>query len=109
MDDTDKLAWRWLMVASAVLFVPLTLFGGYVSARLWQWFLVPLGLPAISLWHAIGIGLVVRWFTFQYRYDKDADEDKIPRQIHALTASILIPLIFWCLGALWHWMCLLYA
>lgn len=29
---------------------------GWTTATLWSWFLVPLGLPAISIWHAYGIG-----------------------------------------------------
>jgi ABC-type uncharacterized transport system permease subunit len=29
-------------------------------ALLWSWFLVPLGLPPIGLWHAYGIFLVLR-------------------------------------------------
>lgn len=33
--------------------------GGYVTAHLWAWFAVPLGAPAITWVHAVGLGLLV--------------------------------------------------
>ena len=32
---------------------------GFAVQHLWLWFVVPLGAPAISLWHAAGIDLLV--------------------------------------------------
>lgn len=32
---------------------------GYADSVLWSWFIVPLGAPAIGLWHAGGIALFV--------------------------------------------------
>lgn len=33
---------------------------GWVLTQLWSWFLVPLGLPSVSLAQAIGIGLTIQ-------------------------------------------------
>lgn len=30
--------------------------GGYVAFTLWGWFVVPLGVKAITYWHAVGLG-----------------------------------------------------
>lgn len=35
---------------------------GFVGATLWGWFLVPLGLPAITIAHAIGIDALVTFW-----------------------------------------------
>jgi hypothetical protein len=32
---------------------------GWVTATLWGWFFVPLGVPAIGVWHAFGIAALV--------------------------------------------------
>jgi len=39
------------------------LVGGVGLAFLWKWFITPLGVPAISIIHAIGIALTVSFLT----------------------------------------------
>lgn len=38
---------------------------GIVLRQLWQWFMVPLGLPAVGIAHAIGIGGILKYLTYQ--------------------------------------------
>lgn len=38
-------------------------FGGFVFAKLWLWFVVPLGVPAIGMWHAAGLASFVHYAT----------------------------------------------
>lgn len=45
-----------------VLFLINVFWGAFVSSTLWGWFLVPLGVPAITYWHAVGIGSVIAAF-----------------------------------------------
>jgi len=45
-----------------ILIVGGILMGGWVISILWNWFIVPLGLPAISLAHSIGLSLMVNVF-----------------------------------------------
>lgn len=40
-----------------------------VMTDMWLWFLVPLGIPAISLWHAAGLSLLIGWQTKGTRPD----------------------------------------
>lgn len=42
----------------------LGVFGAFVIATLWAWYLVPIGLPSISLLTAFGIDLIVTLLTF---------------------------------------------
>lgn len=49
---------------------------GYVLSILWVWFLVPLGLPAISIAHSIGIAMVSSWLTYQHQTSKQEGKEK---------------------------------
>lgn len=48
-----------LVIVGVVLSIPLIIYRGFAIATLWVWFVIPLGLPAISLMHAVGIALTV--------------------------------------------------
>lgn len=39
---------------------------GFVISTLWLWFLVPLGIPAISIVAAMGISLIVAYIWYSY-------------------------------------------
>lgn len=49
-------------IAAFPLYFVITLFyGGHVFSQLWLWFIVPLGVPAISYAVAAGIALLMKW------------------------------------------------
>ena len=65
-----------LLLLCALPFVAAVMFAanGYVCAKLWGWFIVPIfGMPTLSILQAVGVGLVVAFFTFRL---KDLHEDK---------------------------------
>jgi hypothetical protein len=47
-----------LLICSALI-APLFMWKGYTLSVLWSWFVVPLGLPAVGMWHAAGLLLIV--------------------------------------------------
>ena len=47
------------LLGAALALVPLALWYGFVLSILWSWFVVPLGLHAITVPHAIGLTLIV--------------------------------------------------
>ena len=49
---------------------------GYVLSILWAWFVVPLGLPVISVAHSIGLAVIICWLTYQYQTKKEEDDIK---------------------------------
>jgi hypothetical protein len=53
--------------------VPAALLNGYALATLWQWFVVPLGLPAIGFAHAYGLGQIASLATLNVPPVKDRD------------------------------------
>ena len=62
---------------------------GAVFMFLWNWFLVPLKLPAITLLHAIALKMTISFIT---HHTKDGDEDLIMAAF-ALIIGYLIHLI----------------
>jgi hypothetical protein len=38
------------------------IYGGFAISKLWSWFVVPLGLPPITIAHAIGLSALVNLF-----------------------------------------------
>lgn len=45
-----------------VIMLPLGILRAFIIRDLWSWFLVPLGLPEISVLHAFGLGLFASLF-----------------------------------------------
>lgn len=71
-------------------FIGMTIFRGWTLSVLWGWFVVTtFGLPALSIPQAIGATIVVSFFTYQYHYSKE-NEDNWGR---AIVFGILFPLV----------------
>jgi type IV secretory pathway TraG/TraD family ATPase VirD4 len=62
--------------AIAVLLVALLsmVFHGFIFSILWKFFFVPLGLPELSIAHAIGIGMTIAWLTKPASFKSDKQE-----------------------------------
>lgn len=64
-----------LVLGMAVGFVALValsaVLNGWALAILWGWFMVPFGLPALSIPTAIGVALVVSFLTHQTDHYED--------------------------------------
>jgi hypothetical protein len=93
----------WAGAAGGVILLA-TLFRAYVLRDLWEWFVVPLGMPAIGLAHAVGISSIVGYLTQQAK-DRDKDDsnkDTTADLIHAVAAAIIYPLFAWGIGAIAH-------
>jgi len=75
-----------------------TMIRGWVLAVQWEWFLVPLGAPAVGVAQAIGISIVVAMLTHQPT--KSKDDDKSAQEILwlALINSIVLSLFYLVLG-----------
>lgn len=58
---------------TVIAFFPLAIICGayaaFVLALLWGWFIVPLGVPAISMFHAWGLTVIVNMFTARRKVD----------------------------------------
>lgn len=48
-----------LFVFMIIAFLPLGLFNAWALQKMYGWFLIPLGLPALNLWHVWGIMMII--------------------------------------------------
>ena len=63
---------------------------GYVLSILWSWFIIPFGLPQLSIAHAIGVGMVMSFLTYQHQTSTEADKEKAG--INLVVVLIIRPL-----------------
>ena len=96
-------------VALTLSFYPCAVFGslmlsGFVCAQLWAWFVAPLGVRPISMWHAAGLltlaGLAKVGLVRETA--KSADVGQIARVWLRLVHVLLCVLMVWGFGALDH-------
>lgn len=95
MSKSEASGWEMLayLLASVVLFLPLTWWGGYVLATLWSWFCSPVfGGPAPGPWQAAGLLLVFRYANARTHKRDD------PEPWYALITSALLPALALAFG-----------
>lgn len=71
---------------------------GWALMTLWGWFVVPLGPPAVGLWHALGLSLLCQMLTARRPAPKRGDETGLRHQLGLLAYAVLIPLLALGLG-----------
>jgi hypothetical protein len=92
---------------SLIMALPLAAWKGWILVKLWVWFLVPLGVPGINIWHAAGIASMLSWLADSSGIYSAATRktDTYSPQIRfwlMLTLGIVMPLIVWAYGAIYH-------
>jgi len=93
---------------AAFIFLPLTIYGvfatGVVGSKLWLWFLVPLGLPKISILGAAGIAMLARLFTYEnpFGYSDGDKERTTPEKVGRFVGILLLPWMTLLIGYIIH-------
>jgi len=99
-ENNVKLAMGCLMV---ILTPFVFLYSGFIFHLLWLWFMVPLGLNAIGIAHAIGIVSIAQYTTMHLQKQKIVESGASTAQVFGafLGYTILGPAIFLLVG----WIC----
>lgn len=87
-----------LFVLSALVWV---FWNGYVTSNLWLWFMVPLGVKAITYWHAVGLAALLSSFLSIFSIqlaDSRDDESFLKMASRYLMLSVSIPSILFIVG-----------
>jgi hypothetical protein len=84
-------------VAWLVAFAIGIMIRGLVTMDLWEWFIVPLGVPSIGFGHALGLTLFLGFATYNYAVDERTQTERM------LTA-LLMPLLAWCFGGAYYFL-----
>ncbi len=83
----------FLLVGAIIIgIILLSILRGFVLSYLWQWFVVPLGVPDITVVHAIGISMLVAFLTYENAYQGDSKEatTKLAGSVLAMPFILLI-------------------
>lgn len=72
-----------------IAFVPLGIFNAWAVQKMYIWFLLPLGAPALNLWHVFGISILIRHFT-----NTTSDKDKTGKEVLGGIAKSVISTLF---------------
>ena len=75
--------------------IPMAIWSGFVLSVLWAWFFVPLGIPAISTAHGIGIALLTGFLRSYRKTDDVSGKDLFVSIGGWLIGSLLTLLIGW--------------
>lgn len=87
------------MVALAILLrIVLVPYSGWVFARLWLWFIVPLGAPVLSVPMALGVCLTARILTIDFDPRKPPLTEE--QWVQAAVVSALFPTFALGVGAI---------
>ena len=79
-----------------VLALPFLIFSGFTIMTMWEWYFVPLGLPEITIAHAIGIDILVTYLTTtDTKYDTGNKNDNLKRLVYIASYSLSILLMGW--------------
>ena len=83
-----------------VLMVPSMLWGGYVGHILWGWFLVPLGVSAVGVFHFMGIQSTIGFILISLYINTNGQSESkgLSLMLH-YDLAVLFTLI---LGAIFH-------
>lgn len=86
-------------LSALVYGVGVTFLYAFVLWQLWGWFVEPLGLPAISYAHAVGLSMFGQWLaTMVAMLPKDGPNVSW----HARATKVVALLIVWGVGAAAH-------
>jgi len=78
----------------AIILLPFVLLlQGFVLSKLWLWFVMPLGVPAISIVHAMGITILFNLFNNNVSHEKETLETFIIKILSGFTKSLIILLL----------------
>ncbi len=95
MDDEMDVS----LVAIAKLFLGLVLipYNAWVASSLWTWHLVPLGLPHIGPWHALGIICLIAWLRNEPYVEKGDTYE-----MRSWVREIVAPALLYAIGYIAH-------
>lgn len=97
--ETDELKTALFDLAAITTFAIITtVLRGVVLSYLWEWFIVPFGIPSIGIAHALGVSTIVGFLTYHDLHLKQETHPKWTR----LTLSLVFPIFIFVFGYLYH-------
>lgn len=80
-----------VLVGSVLIALPFGLWNAYVLSSLWAWFVVPLGLPVLGVWHTFGLIMMLN--ALKVSSDKKQENSKLSDAVARLFANSIVLLV----------------
>lgn len=80
----DRIAWGLFLLA------PHALLSGWVLSLVWKWFVAPLGIPTIGVFHAVGLSLAIQLFIAK---STQSEEKRHPLEIFATSSALMLTIM----------------
>lgn len=91
------------IIALFALLIAASLADAWVFVRVWRWFAMPLGAPALGYWASFGLLLLVRFARPQEAHVEREGEGKVKTPLWNFTFRVLLyPAIVYGIGAFAH-------
>ena len=71
---------------------------GYVASHMWLWFLVPLGLPPITIAHAAGLSVFFTLFRLKYKPDSPRPANPVTHLLKSTLGLLLTTGLLYGIG-----------
>lgn len=99
MKDDDKknllavLGFPVFVALVLILFIPLGLFNAWAVQKMYIWFALPLGAPALNLAHVWGFSLILNHYLFRSESDKKGAWGRVGMSLFSTLLMLLIGFI----------------
>ena len=101
MKRNNEQAGLWLLISTAFV-LPFAAWFGFVVKTIWGWFVVPLHAPAIGVWEAAGLYLLIRLLTMDLTLPRDDDKTPAERFLTSVVFGIVVPATALGFAAIYH-------
>lgn len=88
-----------MAIVITVVVVPASLWYGWVMLQMWEWFVMPLGAPRISLAHAMALAMILHIVSWQSQNDlAKSEKTNEERFKHSMMELVFRPLVILIVG-----------
>jgi hypothetical protein len=92
--STNAAAAMLVVLGIVAALLMLAVLNGFMLSYMWEWFVVPFGLPSVSIIHAIGIAILVSMLTDHSKSSKGDDDPFIQIAIYVVARLIAFGIAF---------------
>lgn len=89
------------LIVVVVTVMPILMLGGWVTVKLWDWFVVPLGVTPLSLWWAVGINILAGHVCKNAPDSYDPTLPEIIGRVLSAATTYLLVLLFGWIAHVW--------
>jgi len=88
------------LLVTIIIVIPMSLLRGWVLTKMWLWFVTPFGVGPITIFHAIGISILLGMLTRDADIKENSAEEKVKRIVYGFLVPIITLVMGWVVHSL---------